>query len=206
MRHLDALAARFGGERLLGGTAIIIATLGAEGEVRQLMPNHSLTFGEIAGGMSARVQEIGDFMQGATFDARASDAVRQDMWEKWMAISTLAAVTCLMRGTIGDVLAAPGGRETALAVLEECRATAAASGAPPRAAFMEFATRTVTTEGSPAAASMLRDMEAGGETEADHVLGDLIARAGQHGVATPLLRLAYCHLCTYAARRARECH
>ena len=203
IRHLDALAARFGTEKVLGGAVVVIATLGAAGEVRQLMPLQSLTFGEIAGGNSARVRAILAFMQDAKVNARASDDVMQDMWEKWVVLSTLAGATCLMRGTIGDILAA-GGRETNLALLEECRATAAACGRAPRSAFLESATKTLTAEGSPVSASMLRDIEAGAETEADHILGDLIARAEQHKVATPLLRLAYCHLRTYAARRARE--
>ncbi len=203
MRHLDALAARFGAEHVLGGTVVVIATLGAEGEVRQLMPMQGLTFGEIAGGSSARVRAILEFMQDAKVGARASDDVMQDMWEKWVVLSTLAGATCLMRGTIGDILAA-GGRETILALLEESRATAASCGRAPRPAFLESATKSLVTDGSPAAASMLRDMEAGRPTEADHVLGDLITRADQHGVATPLLRLAYLHLRTYAARRARE--
>ena len=204
MRHLDALTARFGAEKVLGGTAVIIATLGAEGEVRQIMPNHRLTFGELAGGMNARVQAIDGFMQGAGFVARASDAVLLDMWEKWITIAALAAGTCLMRGTVGDILAAPGGRETLLALLEECRATAAACGVAPRAAVLGSVTTMLTAEGSPVAASMLRDMEAGGQTEADHILGDLIARAEQQGVATPLLRLAWCHMGTHEARRARQ--
>lgn len=204
MRHLDVLAGRFGRERVLGGTAVIMATLGAEGEVRQILPSHDLTFGETGGGASARVQAILAFMQGARFNVRASEAILQDMWEKWVALATLAAGTCLMRGTVGDILTAPGGRETLLGLLEECRTVAAACGVPPRAAFLEQATKMLTKPGSPFSASMLRDMEGGAETEADHVLGDLIARAEQAGVAPTLLRLAYCHLCTYAARRARE--
>ena len=39
--------------------------------------------------------------------------------------------------------------------------------------------------------------------EADHVVGDMIARARKAGIATPNLRLAYAHLQVYLARRAR---
>lgn len=204
VRHLDTLAARFGAKAVLGGMTIIIATLGPEGEVRQLLPNQDFVFGEVAGGTSARATAILEFLQGANFNVRASEAVMQDMWEKWVGLATMAAATCLMRGAVGDILAAPGGPEFLLAVLEECRATAAAAGMPPRPDFMAYATKLLTSEGSSLTASMLRDIEAGSQTEADHVLGDLIERAGGFGVATPLLRLAYCHLGTYAARRARE--
>jgi 2-dehydropantoate 2-reductase len=53
-------------------------------------------------------------------------------------------------------------------------------------------------------ASMLRDIERGAPTEADHVIGDLISRAGAPLPETALLRIAYTHLKAYEARRARE--
>ena len=59
MRHLDALIARFGKDRILGGLASIPATLGPEGQVVHRMgPDHHLTFGEPAGGISQRVWAI----------------------------------------------------------------------------------------------------------------------------------------------------
>ena len=204
MRHMETLACRFGPERVLGGTAIIIATLGQEGEVRQLMPNETLTFGEPGGGMSRRVKSLLAFMQGANFNPKASEIVIQEMWEKWLGLTTNAAITCMMRSTIGDILIAPGGRAMILALIGECQAVASAAGFAPRREFMEFIVKLLTTEGSPLSASMMRDIEAGAETEADHIHGDFITRAGDLGVATPLLRIAYCHLRTYAARRARE--
>jgi 2-dehydropantoate 2-reductase len=51
---------------------------------------------------------------------------------------------------------------------------------------------------------MLRDIERGAPTEADHVIGDLISRAAAPLPDTALLRIAYTHLKAYEARRARE--
>jgi len=81
---------------------------------------------------------------------------------------------------------------------------AAAEGHAPRPAFLEGIRKTLTTPGSTLTASMLRDIERGAPTEGEHVLGDMVARAEWHGVATPLLRLARCHVAAHAARRARE--
>ena len=47
-----------------------------------------------------------------------------------------------------------------------------------------------TERGSLFSASMLRDIEKGGLIEGEHIIGDMIARAKQLGVATPNLRLA----------------
>ena len=61
----------------------------------------------------------------------------------------------------------------------------------------------LTVKGSRFAASMLHDLEKGSMVEADHVVGDMIARARKAGLATPNLRLAYAHLQVYLARRVR---
>ena len=62
----------------------------------------------------------------------------------------------------------------------------------------------LTQKGSAFTASMLRDVESGGQAEGDHILGALLARARKHGIATPVLEVAATHLEAYAARRKRE--
>ena len=59
-------------------------------------------------------------------------------------------------------------------------------------------------KGSKFTASMLHDLEKGGMVEADHIVGDMIARAKNAGLATPNLRLAYAHLQVHLAKRARK--
>jgi len=204
MRHLDLLGSRFGADRVLGGVAQIPATLGPEGQVRHLGQDHQLVFGEVPGGLSPRARAVARAFEGANFRPRASERIVQEMWEKWVGLAALAAATCLMRGSVGDILAGPGGRDTALALLAECRAVAAAAGHDPRPPIIDIATGFLTKEGSPLTASMLRDIERGGPTEGEHVLGDLLDRAERSGVPAPILRLARCHVAAYEARRARE--
>jgi len=62
----------------------------------------------------------------------------------------------------------------------------------------------LTAKSSTFAASMLRDIERGAPTEADHILGDLIRRGGGGPTDFPMLRIAYAHLRAYEARRRRE--
>ena len=204
LRHLEALAARFGPDRVLGGVAQIPATLGPEGQVRHLGRMHDLAFGEVAGGASERVRAVAALCEGALFDARSSEAVAQEMWEKWAMLAALAGMTCLMRAGVGDILAAPGGRDAMLAAFAETRAVAGAAGHEPRPAFVESVTGVLTKEGSPLTASMLRDVEGGGPAEGEHVLGDMVDRAERAGVPTPLLRLARLHVAAHEARRERE--
>jgi 2-dehydropantoate 2-reductase len=204
MRHLDALDRRFGPNRVLGGLCAIAATLGPEGEIVHLNDKHLLVFGERAGGRSLRADAVAELMAPATMVSKASEVILPAMWEKWVMLAALAGITCLMRAAVGDVVVAPAGRELILQILDETAAVATAHGFAPRPAFLDQCRVMLLEPGSGFTASMLRDIERGGPTEGDHVLGDLVARADARGVPVPLLRLAYCHVKAYEERQRRE--
>jgi 2-dehydropantoate 2-reductase len=201
MRHLDVLEERFGGRAVLGGWCAISVTLDADGRVLHLAEAQSLPFGERDGSTTGRVQAIAAAFAAAKFESRASGAILQEMWEKWVFIATAAGITCLMRSTVGDIVAA-GAADLATSLLEECAAIAAQQGFPPSAAAMQRNRGMFTAAGSGFTASMLRDVERGARTEVEHILGDLLGRGDQAG-AHAMLRIAYAHLMSYEARRTR---
>ena len=201
MSHLDVLDKKFGRERVLGGLCAIAVTLNEAREVVQLAPMQSLGFGERNGGMSDRVRAIGEVFASGNFNGAPSEHVMQDMWEKWVFLASLAAATCLMRAPAGDILASPGGKDFMLGMLDECSAVAAAEGHAPRPPYLERIRGMLTAEGSQMTASMFRDIKAGAPVEADHVIGDLIARADAAKVPVPKLRTAYTHLKAYEKAR-----
>jgi len=49
---------------------------------------------------------------------------------------------------------------------------------------------------------MLRDLEAGQQVEAEHIVGDMLVRARAAGQAAPLLAVAYAHLQAYQQQRS----
>jgi 2-dehydropantoate 2-reductase len=203
MRHLDSLAERFGAERVLGGLCIISATLDDDGVVMHLNDTHLLTYGELGGARTARIDAIAAAFDGANFDARATDTIVQELWEKWVFLASLAGITSLMRAVVGDIERA-GASPLALALLAECSAIAALRGFAPRPAVLERVRPLLATPGSMLAASMMKDIERGARTEADHVIGDLLARGDTAAQEVSLLRIAYAHLKAYEARRERE--
>src|SRR5580704_772884 len=201
MRQLDVLDKKFGRDRVLGGLCGIAVTLNEHREVVQLAPLQWLTFGERDGKMSERVKAIAEVMESGKFGAVASEHVLHDMWEKWVFLASLAASTCLMRNAVGIILAVPGGKDFVLGMLDECSAVAAAEGYAPRAPFLERTRGMLTAEGSQMTASMFRDIKVGAPVEADHVIGDLVARGDAAKVPVPRLRTAYTHLKAYERQR-----
>jgi 2-dehydropantoate 2-reductase len=202
MQHRDLLEARFGAERVLGGLCLISTVLDPDGRVLHLNDIHTLSFGEPDGVRSPRIEAIAATLSDAGFDAQLSDAIIQEMWEKWIFIATGAGATCLMRAAIGDIVAA-GATDVVTGLLDESAAIATAQGFPPRQPAIERTRDSYTRPGSTMTASMLRDIERGGPIEADHIIGDLLRRGG-NPAASPMLGIVHAHLKAYEARRARE--
>ena len=201
MRHIDRLAGRFGPERVLGGQCAISVTLGPDGAVVHLNDWHALSFGELDGSRSPRIEAIASQILDAGFDARLADNIRQEMWEKWVFIATAAGITCLMRASVGEYVAA-GAADLAHKLLNECASIAAAQGFPLRELALERGRTALTASGSPLKASMLRDIESGKPVEGDQILGDLLRRSTNPD-AFSLLRIAAFHVKAYEAGRMR---
>jgi 2-dehydropantoate 2-reductase len=196
MRHLDVLAQRFGGEHVLGGVCLVASTLDGEGRIVQLNEVQQLIYGERSGERTRRVVALDETLQGAGFTATLSDRIIHAMWEKWVFLASLAASTTLLGGSIGAIVAA-GGEPVIGRIFDECASVATASGNSPGEAFLANMRPRLTEAGLSLTASMYRDMQAGNRVEADHILGDLLARARAFGLPTPLLEGAYVHMNVY---------
>jgi len=200
MRHLDLLAAEFGAERVLGGVCVVATSLKDDGSIEQTGDTQSLSYGEIAGDVTERVEQLHHALTGAGFQARLSRNIVREMWEKWIFIATLGGITCPLRGTVGEIEAVPGGADLARQFLAECSAVATASGHPPTPDSTARTQAAVTAHGSAAASSMYRDLTAGKPVEADYIIGDMLVRARKLGVPSPLLATAFVHLAVYQNR------
>lgn len=202
MAHLARLDAEFGADRVLGGVAAIAVTLDADGTIRHLNKLHSFVTGPRSPAAAERCAELAKVLATGGFDFRLSADIEQDMWEKWVFLCSMAAMCCLMRGNVGQIVrATPDGAALMCEMLEDCAAAAAAAGHAPAEAVHARNLKTFSDPNGQWEASMLRDLRAGYRVEADHVVGDMLARAKAAGRDATLLRAAYANLKLYEAGR-----
>lgn len=199
--HLDWIATRFPVARTFGGVAQISATLAEDGVVRHFGERNRLIFGARDGGRDECLAALEAAYAGTTVAATLVDDIDRRLWEKFVLLATLAGITSLMRASVGTILATPSGERLVLRLLAECESVARAQGWTPSPEHSELLSA-LTERGSPLKSSMLRDIERGGRTEGEHILGDLLARGRRAGVETPLLEIAATHLRAYEASRA----
>jgi len=201
LAHLDRLDQRFGAANVMGGTCQINVGLAPDGTVKHMEPLNRILFGERDRSKSARAQAFAQALATTNIDWTWSEDILQDLWEKFVFLSALAATTCLFRGNVGEIMATAEGR----AIVTRCYganvAIARAEGHAPREPMLSWGLERLTRPG-PQSASMLRDMEAGKPVEADHIVGHMLSLARKHGIDDTVLAMALTHLKTYEARRA----
>ena len=199
MRHLSLLNDAFGRPAVLGGVALLSTQLDASGDIRQLNDWASLAFGAQDGQRTPAVERASELLSGAGFQATVSDDILAAMWQKWAFIASAGALNCLLRGSVGEIVAADGGEETARAIVAETHSIAAAAGYPVADGARNQTLSTLTTPGSSFTSSLYRDLSEGRPVEVETILGDLAAEGRKAGLRTPLLDAATVALRVYNA-------
>ena len=107
--HIDTLDAAFSRQRVMGGCCQIAATLTQEGVVKSLADAHLIVWGARDSAHADLAKRLGDAFAETVVDWQVSENIMLDMWEKVAFLCTLAGMTCLMRGTVGDILSSADG-------------------------------------------------------------------------------------------------
>ena len=200
LAHLATLDACFGRPHIFPGGCNISATRAPDGSIAHFNSLDRLFFGDRDDPASPRVLAVQSALAHANFQLELSPVIMLEMWQKWVFIATSAGITCLLRGSVGQLVAA-GAAPLALSLLTECAAIATHAGYPPTEPALERARRYITQPGSTFKASMLRDLEAGAPIEAHQIIGDLLTHARAAAIPTPILEIVHAHLRTYEEAR-----
>jgi 2-dehydropantoate 2-reductase len=204
LAHIERIRARFGAGPLIGGICRAVVQLDDAGHIRQAAAMQQIAYGELDGSVTPRLERLDADFQVPGLQSTLSSHIEQDLWDKWVQLASLGAVTCLLGGTIGEVAAKPYGAQTALAILEECISIAKACGHPSAETYLESNRELIVQVGSAMTSSMYRDKAARQPVEAEQILGDLIRRAAAVGVQAPLLKAAFVALQNYQAGLSRK--
>ncbi|MEO5567327.1 MAG: 2-dehydropantoate 2-reductase, partial [Gemmatimonadaceae bacterium] len=109
MAHIGRLVERFGTDRVMGGTCSISVALDQDGAIRHANTLQRIAFGERDRSQSARARAFAGAFAKTSIEWELAPDIMQNMWEKIAVLSVLAAANCLFRGTIGQIVGAPGG-------------------------------------------------------------------------------------------------
>lgn len=200
--HIDKLNARFGSERVIGGTVRMQATLTPDGIVRQLNDWQTVTFGEQDGSESARVLALKALFDKTPIESKVSKEIMRELWLKFVHLATVAGMTCLMRANLGEIIRTPEGSALLKGFFTTNVAIATQAGYPPDDKFIATYTELFSQRDSKYEASMARDLEKGGRIESEQILGSMLAHCRAAKQPDALHLAAYTHVKSYEERRA----
>lgn len=205
LAHIETLNSIFGKDRVLGGLAKIAATLRSDGVIEHLNDWRSITFGEQEAVTSPRVTQIKASFDNTSVLAKSVPNIMHMMWEKVVHLSTVAGMTTLMRGSVGEIAAA-GGSGLLSELLARNAELAKLEGYPMSSEFFVEFNKLFNDATSNYKASMLRDMERNGQIEADHIIGFMLDTARRRGLETTMHQIIYTNLKVYEAQRRGALH
>jgi 2-dehydropantoate 2-reductase len=201
--HMTLLDEKFGKACVMGGSCQIAATLTREGVVKNLADTHSIVWGARDTGQHDIANELATWFAKTPVQWRVSDNIMQDMWEKLVFLATLAGMTSLIRASVGDILATNDGQRVMRRYLDSCIAIAIKEGYTPRPEIMARFDAVINSTGSTLKASMLRDIEAGNDVEAEHIVGYMLGKTREYGLDDAMLSVSFVHLQAYQRTRAK---
>lgn len=194
----DLLRKHMSERSVMGGVAYIGAGLARPGVVRHTGTMQRLLFGEFDGSRSQRAEALLNACTRAGIDAELSADIRRAIWEKFVFIVGLSALTSATRQTIGPVRSNTRTRALLLEIMQETVAVGRAHGvklpedyAQKRLAFVDSLPAEMTS-------SMHNDLEAGKRLELDWLSGGVVELAKAVNVPTPMNRAVSAILALYA--------
>lgn len=200
MHHIAVLTEKFGEGPVLGGACFVSTEIDSEGQIVQLADFQSLSYGELDRRKTPRIESVHQVFQKAGFDTSISIDILRDMWQKWVWLASLGAVTCLLRGNIGEIVAVSGGGDLSLSALRESASIASACGYQLSETFLKERSSQLTAPDSWLTSSMYRDLKQHRSVEVRSILGDLVERGRDHHISAPILQAAFVSLSIYQRR------
>ncbi len=200
----EALDARFGKEKVLGGAAYIATTLDRSGDIVHVGTGDKLVVGARTSGQRNLAERVHASIDPGVGVRQCSDRIEQDLWDKWTLVCTAAAVNSLMRGTVGEIMRTTHGRSVMEQAIDETRAIASAAGYPLSDTVVAAMRGRLLDDRLEWAASMMRDIAQGATNiEADGIVGDMLRRAIDREIEAPILRAAFVHLQVYEMQHGK---
>jgi 2-dehydropantoate 2-reductase len=194
----DLLRKLLGEKAVMGGVAYIGAGIARPGVIRHTGTIQRLVFGEFDGSRSPRAVALLEACTRAGIDAELSVDVKRAIWEKFVFIVGISALTSATRKTIGPVRGNARTRALLLEIMKETVAVGRAHGVNLSQDFAEQRLAFVDSLPAEMTSSMHNDLEAGKRLELDWLSGGVVELGKSVNVPTPMNRAVSAILALYA--------
>jgi 2-dehydropantoate 2-reductase len=195
------LAEVVGHEHTAGGTAFVSAVIAEPGVIRHTA-NDRITFGELSGVRSERLERLFEACQAAGFKATLSDQIEADIWTKFVWLSVFSGVTTVTRLPIGAIRDDDDIVALCQAAAMEVMNVARARGVTLPVKVFDDMIPGYLALPPQAKSSMLEDLERGRPLELPWLSGAVVRIGEEAGIPTPTHRFITTVLTPHVRGRA----
>jgi 2-dehydropantoate 2-reductase len=177
------LAARFGRAAVIPGVVYVGATLDEPGIVSHVAAG-TIVIGAAPGGDVSRLETVAATLGQSGQPIRIVDDITRERWLKLLWNASFNPVSAVTGRTPRELVEVPSSRQLLVDLMREVIAVAVAEGIPLDQSTIDE--QLSWTERAPAIrTSMMVDRARGRGMEIDALIGVIVRRGRQHGVATP---------------------
>lgn len=185
----DVVRAHYGDANTVGGVSYVAATISEPGVVTQKGVVQRLVFGEYDRPTSPRLEALREACLKAGLEAEIHPDIQKAIWEKFVFLVAMSAVTAATRQTIGPVRSHPQTRQLLVDVMTEAIAVAAARGITFDDALIQRRLDYWDNLSPDVTSSMQHDLKEGNRLELPWLSGKVVELGKSLGVETPVNRV-----------------
>lgn len=183
---------------VIGGACYISAFIEAPGVITHHGALQRIVVGEYDHGRSKRATAFVDRLRAAGVDADVSNDIERELWEKYVFLVGLSALTAATRLPIGPIRANPSARRLLGEVMREVVEVGRARGVELDAGLVQERLAFADTVAPTMVASMANDLNEGRRLELPWLSGGVVSLAADAGVDVPANRTIAALLAPFA--------
>ena len=187
----DRTIAVLGAGPVLGGLCYVGSMISAPGHIKQMSQFRRVIVGELAGGVSPRVDALVAALTGAGAQAEVTGDIHKALWTKFIFIAPFSAVSSVARVPAGQLMGCPETRALLEAAMLEVEAVARAADVALDAGVVAQTMAFCANMAPGQTASMQRDILDGKPSELESMIGVMVRLGAELGVPVPIFRFCY---------------
>jgi 2-dehydropantoate 2-reductase len=179
----DRIGKVVGMEHVVGGATWLSSAVEVPGVIRQISQFRRIVFGELAGGLSERIQSTAEAFKNTGITVEVSEDIQKVLWTKLVFITAVSSLGSLTRLPMGAYRSIPETRKLLFNIMKEVEGVARAQNVNLDVDVVEKWLEFIDASAPHIKPSMQLDIESGHRTELESMIG-VVSRLG-HELAVP---------------------
>uniref|UniRef100_UPI0035618B7D ketopantoate reductase family protein n=1 Tax=Lutibacter sp. TaxID=1925666 RepID=UPI0035618B7D len=174
-----------------GGLCKVVSKVEDYGIINHISYEPTIVFGELNNKKTERAQLLEKIFLNAGITTKLSNNLQQEIWTKFLFITTISAIGALTRATIGEMIASDEIKKIMYKTAKEIVNVAKAKGVNLHKDIIEKQFQIIESQPYDTTSSLQRDIMQGKPSELESQNGTIVKMGKELGIPTPMNAIIY---------------